>query len=625
MFPLLVNCSYFPGRLILIIITLSKSLVNKMFMELKKNNSQLLALWGHLSTRRQKQFYLLLILMIIAALSEVVSIGAILPFIGILTTPDQVYQHQLIQPVVKYFDLTSPNQLMLPLTITFILSALFAGVIRLLLLYATTRLSFAAGADLSINIYRRTLFQDYSVHVARNSSEVINGIITKTNTVIGGVINPILVLISSAFLLVGILVALVNINLSVALIASVGFGLLYWTVIQYTRQQLKENSECIADQSTQMLKSLQEGLGGIRDVLIDGSQNLYCKLYRNADLPLRKASGNNIFIAGSPRFAMEAIGMALIASLAYFMAMQNSGLTTAIPALAALTLGAQRLLPTLQQAYSSYSILKGSKSSFEDVLNLLNQPLPIHANQSFQTTALFKKEILLNKLSFRYSADSNKNTPWVLKDINLKLMKGTRIGFIGVTGSGKSTLLDIIMGLLPPTIGEFMIDGEPITNESRRSWQAHIAHVPQNIYLSDSSIEDNIAFSIPKDKINHQQVEKVAKHAQIAELIEGWQDGYQTFVGERGIRLSGGQRQRIGIARALYKQADVLIFDEATSALDNKTENAVMEAIDSFYKDLTILIIAHRLTTLKNCDLIVEIGKNKIIRTGTYQEMTNNL
>jgi ABC-type multidrug transport system fused ATPase/permease subunit len=563
--------------------------------------------------------------MIIATLSEVVSIGAILPFIGILTAPDQIYQHHLIQPVVQYFNLTSPNQLMLPLTSTFILSALFAGVIRLLLLYATTRLSFAAGADLSINIYRRTLYQDYSVHVTRNSSEVINGIISKTNTVIGGVINPILVLISSILLLVGILVALFNINLSVSLIASVGFGLLYWTVIQYTRQQLKENSECIADQSTQMVKSLQEGLGGIRDVLIDGSQNFYCQLYRNADLPLRKAAGNNIFIAGSPRFAMEAIGMALIAYLAYFMATQNSGLTTAIPALAALTLGAQRLLPALQQAYSAYSSLKGSKSSFEDVLNLLNQPLPIHANQSLPTTAFFKKEIQLTNLSFSYSADNKQNTPWVLKNINLKIMKGTRIGFMGVTGSGKSTLLDIIMGLLSPTSGKLTIDGEPITDENRRSWQSHIAHVPQNIYLSDSSIEDNIAFSIPKEKINHQQVEKAAKHAQIAELIEGWQDGYQTFVGERGIRLSGGQRQRIGIARALYKKADVLIFDEATSALDNKTENSVIEAIDNFHKDLTILIIAHRLTTLKNCDLIVELGKNKIIRTGTYQEMTNNL
>jgi len=192
---------------------------------------------------------------------------------------------------------------------------------------------------------------------------------------------------------------------------------------------------------------------------------------------------------------------------------------------------------------------------------------------------------------------------------------------MGITGSGKSTLLDIIMGLLPPTSGELEIDGKPITNENRRAWQAHIAHVPQNIYLSDCSIEENIAFGIPKDKIDHQKVEKAAQQAQIAELIEGWKDGYQTFVGERGIRLSGGQRQRIGIARALYKQANVLVLDEATSALDNETEQAVMEAVEALGRGLTILIIAHRLTTLEGCDRIVKLEKNKIIKIGSYQEV----
>ena len=568
----------------------------------KIQNSQLLTLWGHLSPRRQKQFFLLLILMIIASLSEVVSIGAILPFIGILTAPEQIYQHQLIQPVVQYFEITSPSQLMLPLTIAFILSALLAGALRLTLLYATTRLSFATGADLSINIYRRTLYQEYSIHVARNSSEVINGIITKTGVVIGGVISPTLILTSSMFLITGIMAALFAINILVALTASVGFGMLYWSVIMYTRKQLKENSKCIADQSTLMIKSLQEGLGGIRDVLIDGSQPLYCQLYRSADLPLRRATGNNTFIGGSPRFAMEAIGMALIASLAYIMTQQN-GLTTTIPVLGALALGAQRLLPAFQQAYSAFSTLKGAKSSFEDVLKLLDQPLPEYADQPPPVLIPFNNKIKLANLSFRYS----KGTPWVLKNINLSLNKGSRIGFVGITGSGKSTLLDIIMGLLPPTEGKLLIDNQPIRVENKRCWQAHIAHVPQNIYLSDSTIEENIAFGVPKKNIDPQLVKKAATQAQISMLIEGWEEGYQTFVGERGVRLSGGQRQRIGIARALYKKSDVLIFDEATSALDNETEQAVMEAIEGLGGDLTIMIIAHRLTTLKGCDQVIEL------------------
>jgi len=210
-----------------------------------------------------------------------------------------------------------------------------------------------------------------------------------------------------------------------------------------------------------------------------------------------------------------------------------------------------------------------------------------------------------------------------LKDINLSLKKGSRIGFIGVTGSGKSTLIDIIMGLLPTTNGNLAIDQQLIDNQNRRAWQAHIAHVPQNIYLSDSSISENIAFGVSKDKIDHQRVKKAAQQAQIAELIEGWKDGYQTFVGERGIRLSGGQRQRIGIARALYKKADILIFDEATSALDNETEREVMAAIEELGEEITVLIIAHRLTTLKECDKIVKLGKNHTVHVGSYEEMIN--
>ena len=579
----------------------------------------LIRLWQHLSKRRQRQFFLLLTLMMISTLSEVVSIGAVLPFIGILTAPEQIYQHHLMEPIILYLGLTSAKQLMLPFTIVFIMSALFAGAIRLVLLYATTRLSFATGADLSINIYRRTLYQNYSVHVSRNSSEVINGIISKTGTVIGGVINPTLILISSASMMTGIIIALFAINILVALIASVGFGMLYGVVIIYTKKHLKENSKCIAEQSTQMIKSLQEGLGGIRDVLIDGSQQFYCQLYRNSDLPLRKASGNNAFIAGSPRNIMEAIGMALIASLAYVLTQQESGLLTTIPLLGALALGAQRLLPAFQQAYSAYTGLKGARSSFEDVLKLLDQPLPYYANQPLPSPIPFNREIELKNLSFRYS----KETPWILKNINLKLNKGARIGFIGVTGSGKSTLLDIIMGLLPPTNGKLIIDQQSINGQNRRAWQTHIAHVPQNIYLSDSSIEENIAFGISKYKIDHQQVKKAAQQAQIAELIEQWKDGYQTFVGERGIRLSGGQRQRIGIARALYKKANVLIFDEATSALDNETEREVMKAIEELGKEKTVLIIAHRLTTLKGCDKIISLEKNNTIQTLTYKEVVS--
>lgn len=576
-------------------------------------------LWRHISLRRRGQFGLLLVLMILASFAEILSIGAVLPFLGVLTTPARVFEHPVAQPFTQVLGLTAPEQLLLPLTIVFGLAALMAGAMRLLLLWASTRLSFATGADLSISIYRRTLYQPYAVHVARNSSEVINGISTKANAVIYSIIVPVLTLLSSGAMLSAILMALLFVDPVIALVAFGGFGLIYAFIIRLTRNQLLIDSQRIARESTHVIKSLQEGLGGIRDVLIDGSQTAYCQIYRNADYPLRRAQGNNLFISQSPRYGMEALGMLLIAALAYTLAQQPDGIAKAIPILGALALGAQRLLPVLQQAYAAWSNIQGGQASLQDTLELLDQPLPDYADQPAAEPLPFRQQINLKQLSFRYSSQ----TPWVLNNFDLTIAKGSRVGFVGTTGSGKSTLIDIVMGLLPPTEGTFEIDGQRITMGNHRAWQIHIAHVPQAIFLADSTIEENIAFGVPQDEIDHERVRQAAHQAQIAGNIETWPKQYQTFVGERGIRLSGGQRQRIGIARALYKQADVIIFDEATSALDNETEQAVMQAIEGLSEDLTLLIVAHRISTLKNCTQIVELGDGGIKRIGSYQDIVN--
>ncbi|MBT8633190.1 ABC transporter ATP-binding protein [Polynucleobacter paneuropaeus] len=551
--------------------------------------------------------------MLVTSFAEILSIGAVLPFLGVLTSPERIFDISYAQPFIHALKLSEPKQLLLPLTFIFSFAALVAGVMRLLLLWSSNRLSFATGADLSISIYRRTLYQPYAVHCSRNSSEVIDGISNKTSGVIF-IINMCLTLISSTTLLMAILIGLLSINPLIAISAFLGFGLIYIAIIFLTRKKLSTNSDRIARESTQVIKSLQEGLGGIRDVLIDGSQVTYCQIYSNADLPLRRAQGSTLFITSSPRYAMEALGMILIAALAYSLAQQDQGIATAIPVLGTLALGSQRLLPVLQQAYSAWSGIRGGQSSLQDAIELLNQPLPEYATQQFTQVLPFNQHINLNKLSFRYS----EQTPYVLKDINLTITKGSRIGFIGTTGSGKSTLLDIVMGLLEPTHGVLEIDGEKVTHGNYRVWQSHISHVPQTIFLSDGTIEENIAFGIPKDKIDSLRVRLAAQQAQIAESIDSWPKQYQTIVGERGIRLSGGQRQRIGIARALYKEADVIIFDEATSALDNETEQAVMQSIEELGKNLTLLIIAHRLTTLKNCTQIVELADGEIKRVGTY-------
>ena len=579
--------------------------------------SQLLRrLWNHINLRRRGQLGSLLVLMIIVSFSEILSIGAVLPFLAILTDPTRVFSHAGAQPMVQAFGLIEPKQLLLPFSAAFGLAALIAGAMRLLLLRASTRLSYAAGADLSISIYRRTLYQPYAVHVSRNSSEVIDGISGKSGTAIY-IMNMILNLIGASVMLIAILIALLLVDPVIALTAFGGFGLIYLLIIKLTRKRLLINSQTIARESTYVIKSLQEGLGGIRDVLVDGSQAAYCQIYRNADQPLRRAQGNNAFMNYSPRYGMEALGMMLIAALAYTLAQQPDGISKAIPVLGALALGAQRLLPVLQQAYGSWAGIQGGQASLQDALDLLDQPLPDYADQPTANPLPFRQEISLSRLSFRYSPQM----PWVLKNVDLTIAKGSSVGFIGTTGSGKSTLLDIVMGLLQPTTGSIEIDGQPISLGNQRAWQVHIAHVPQAIFLADSTIEENIAFGVPMAQIDPKRVRHAAQKAQIAEIIESWPEQYRTFVGERGIRLSGGQRQRIGIARALYKQADVIIFDEATSALDNETEQAVMQAIEGLSEDLTVLIIAHRLTTLRNCTQVVQLADGGIRRSGTYQDI----
>jgi ATP-binding cassette subfamily B protein len=555
--------------------------------------------------------------MIVASIAEIVSLGAVLPFLSVLTSPDMLFGHPLAQPFVQFMGYSNPGELLLPLTLSFCGAAVLAGGLRMALLWTSTRLSFGLGADLSISIYRRTLYQPYSVHVSRNSSEVISGISTKTNVVVNNVLDPLLTLISSSVMLVGILAGILWINYIMALVAIGIVGVLYTIIIMMTRDQLLDNSRKIAVESKEVIKTLQEGLGGIRDVLLDGAQEVYCKTYRTADLQLRKAQGGNQFISQSPRYAMEALGMVVISGIAYGLTKGSEGAAIAIPLLGVLALGAQRMMPLLQHAYWAWACIRGGLVSLQDVLKLLEPPIPDLSVKSEGQAVPFERHIELRNVSFSYGKEGR----MVIDDVNLCIPKGVRIGFVGKTGSGKTTLLDVIMGLLEPDKGTIKIDGQSIHNGNRRTWQAHIAHVPQNIFLADCSIEENIAFGVPSHEIDRVRVRWAAEQAQLLDLIGKTTGSYNTMVGERGSRLSGGQRQRIGIARALYKKADILVFDEATSALDNETEKLVMQCIEKLSRELTILIIAHRITTLQCCSKVVEVANGRISRVCSYKDV----
>ena len=562
---------------------------------------------------------LLVLLMVVASCLEVATIGAIVPFLLALTNPSRIYESPIAQFFINMLDIRSDTQLLLFLTLIFITISLSAAIVRTALLWASSRFSCMTGADISINIYRRTLYQPYLIHVARNSSEVISGISVKANYIISNVIGPGLTLLTTILIMVSIFVTLVAIDYVIALTTFAGFATIYFPVVRLNRGRLAANSNQNSNEANSIFKALQEGLGGIRDVLIDGTQETYCKVYKDADLRMRKSQANMLFIGQWPRFMLEGLGMALIALIAFFLTKRDGSLVDAIPFLGALALGAQRMLPIVQQAYASWAGIYGSKAQLIETLLLLDQPMPEHAIKQAQKPLHIREGVSLVGIGFRYSSTA----PWVLRGLNLFIPKGACYGIMGVTGSGKSTLMDILMGLLVPEEGDLRVDDTVITEQNRRSWQCTIAHVPQSIFLTDSTVAENIAFGISPDEIDMDRVREAASKAQIAEAIESWPDGYRAKVGERGIRLSGGQRQRIGIARALYKRAEIIVFDEATSALDMQTENAVMSAIQRLGGELTLIVIAHRLATLRICDQVLEIGDQSIIRKGSYDEMFN--
>ena len=470
-------------------------------------------------------------------------------------------------------------------------TAVITAVIRLGNLWLNGRLAAAIGSDLSCEAYMRTLYQPYTSHLERNSSMVISSTTAQiARTVLS--LNSLLQFFTAVLVAVGLLSGLLLINSFSAILAVSLFGSVYAILALTARRQLQNNSKKIALSTSQQLKALQEGLGAIRDVLLDGTQNSYLQIYRKADLPLRRYQAQNNFLISFPRYALEALGMLVISVVGGLLVLRHGEDASVIPLLGTLALGSQRLLPALQQSYSGWTTLKANHSAIEDVIAMLNQPLPEVSATILSTHDIFNDSICFCNVQFRYGSDQ----PLVLKSLNVCFNPGERIGLIGETGSGKSTTVDLLMGLLKPSSGQILVDGLDLHDsdypERLNAWRLSIAHVPQSIFLADSSIAENIAFGIPKDQIDMDRVRYVAEQAQIASFIESNPESYSAFVGERGVRLSGGQRQRLGIARALYKRAKILVLDEATSALDIKTENAVMDSISGLSNELTIFMIA---------------------------------
>lgn len=572
-------------------------------------------LFPHITSARRHQLALLLGLMLLSSLSEVMSLGAIFPFLGALTNAQKLLEESQLKPLLIILNVTSATQLVTGLALGFVVITIITNLLRIATLYVQTHLAARIASDISCLVYQRILVQPYSFHAQHNSSDLIT-LVSTDALAFARVLTPILFIIANSFVIITLVLGLFWINASVAFIATLILATAYGLLYQWRRSTLVQNSHTISHHNQRQVKVVQESLGGIRDVILNGSYQFFQSAYTKSNQIAFSASASNATMSSTPRYTIEMIAMIAIAILALSLG-HDGDFSQAIPVLGSFALGANRLLPALQQSFSALTLIQGARASSERILAALNLPVnslqtclnskPVHLQQS----------LCFKQVWFRYSPSQD----WVLKNLNFQISACSSVGFVGTTGSGKSTTADLILGLLKPKQGTILADEEPLEGERLRAWQLGIAHVPQSIFLSDGTIAENIAFGIPSPLIDPAQVESAAQLAKISDFIATLPEGYQTLVGERGIRLSGGQRQRIGIARALYRQASVIIFDEATSALDNTTEQEVMAAIEGLSKKLTIILIAHRLTTVEKCDLIFEFSHGKVTGSGTYQDL----
>ena len=596
-------------------------------MKLKNNVSfhyNLKKLGVHIGKKRVLQIILLQILSLTSSIIDAISVGAMVPFIAIISNPENILSNSKIKFLLNIFNIYNKNNLIIYITTIFVSFVFLSGLLRWLLIFFNTRVGNAIGSDLAFLLYKNTLYRSYLEHTSRNSSEIITGV-NRAGELVGLIINPLFLLINSLFTIIFLLITLILLNPLIIFLTFFTIGAFYLIIMYFVKDRLKEESVFMNSKKPLVMKAMQEGLGGIRDILIDGTQEIYSNIFYKNESELRRSSAKVALITNTPNIAIQSLGIAIIAIFACVISVKNNlasdNFSSGLPFLGALAFAYLRISPAIQQIYSTWANIKNGETSLTYVVNFLQKPLPAYAGQPLPKPIKFSDYIELKNLSFRYNVELE----FVLKNINLIIRKGSKVGFVGKTGSGKSTLLDIIMALVEPSSGSFEVDGVKINKNNFRSWQVRIAHVPQAIYLSDSTILENIAFGIPFDQIDIIRVKESAVKAQIAETIDTFILKYNTRIGERGVRLSGGQRQRLGIARALYKKADVIIFDEATSALDNNTEMEVMQAINQLDKNLTLIIVAHRISTLKDCDIVFEVQNGEIIVHENYGLLTNRV
>ncbi len=574
-----------------------------------------------LSRRDRKKAIFLVLMIVVMSVLDVFGVAIIMPFIAVLSNVSIIKTNVILSSVYNFFDFSEEQNFLMFLGSMVFFALLLSICFRALTNWLILNFTYTRECDISSRLLQGYLYQPYEWYLNKHTSDLGKSVLAEVTQVTNGVIIPLMTLFSKLIVVILLLTLLIVTEPLLALIIGLAFGSTYIIIFLMLRNKIDVLGRARSESIKLRFRSLADALGGIKDLKARGVEQYFLEKFTTqakANISLQVGAQ---WIKTLPRFVIEAVAFGGMILVTLFLIHQHGDLKSVIPVIALFAFAGYRLIPALQEIYSAISSLKFYKPALDNLINdLSNLPQIMHQNDKPKKIT-FATSLRISHISYQYPL-SEKLT---LKEVDIEIPRHNTIGLVGSTGSGKSTLIDIILGLLQPSQGELLIDGKSINESNVRAWQSMLGYVPQQIFLIDDSIAANIAFGVERDAIDYAAVERAARIANLHEFItQDLSDGYQTRLGERGIRLSGGQRQRVGIARALYHKPQILILDEATSALDNVTEQAVMDAVEGLNKSMTIIIVAHRLSTVKHCDRIYIMQDGSIEDSGTYDYLAKH-
>jgi ATP-binding cassette subfamily C protein len=563
--------------------------------------------------------------MILAGFLEVISIALLSAFVAGVADPNLILDNQYISSTLSFFNINNERQILVFGTISLILIFLLKNIYLIIYKYFQARFIYNRYRSISARLFKIYMHVPYSFHLNRNSASLIRNVSTESRMIATNVMLPILQITTEFVMALSIIILLLSVQPLITLFTLITLAVVSFFFLKGTKKTMKKHGEKALAEREKIIKTVNEGIGGFKEVTLTNRKPWFIKRFEDSMLSLSKAEIFQQTTRQSVNPIIETIAIAGILLIAFILLKQGHSLAMLSSILALFALSIRRLLPAVNNIVSQYSSLRYNAYSvnpiYEDLINLekyqnLKQDDDNDKDNNKSKKSFLKEKIAIKNLDFKYQ----KHQDLILRDISFSITQGQAIALVGSTGSGKTTLADLILGLLKPSSGKIEVDDKDIyTNIS--AWQKNIGYIPQFIYLSDDSIKNNIAFGLEEDEIDDDKLKKAIEVSQLTEFIGQLPEKENTKIGERGIRLSGGQRQRIGIARALYDNPEVLVMDEATSSLDNITEKFIIEAIEKLKKNRTIIIIAHRLSTVKNCDQLYILKQGQIIEQGTYNEL----